>query len=48
MNRHSASSSETEHVGKSTSGSVGGKSEWGEDESSVHVRENRLKGRREG
>ena len=43
--QHSASSSATEHVGKSTSGSIVGKGEWGEDKSGVRVREERLKER---
>ena len=45
VNQRSASPSETERVGKSTSGSVAGKGEWGEDESGVRAREKRLKER---
>ncbi|KAF9647587.1 AAA-domain-containing protein [Thelephora ganbajun] len=48
MNQRSASSSERERVGgisKSGCGSMAGKGEWGEDESSDHAREKRLKGR---
>lgn len=45
VNQLSASSSETERVGKSGSGSIAGKSEWGEDECSVRAREKRLKER---
>ena len=46
MNKHSASSSERERLGgtgEPGSGSVAGGSEWGEDESSDHAREKRLK-----
>ena len=45
MNQHSASSSESERIGRSASGLVVGKSEWGEDGSSVRAREKRLKKR---
>ena len=48
VNQHSAPSSETECVGKSTSGSIVGKGEWGKDESSVCVREKLGKGQRSG
>ena len=44
-NQRSASSSETERVGRSTSGLVVGEGEWGEDELGVCAREKRLKGR---
>ena len=39
MNQHSDSSSETKHAGKSTSGSVLGTGEWGEDKLSVRAKE---------
>ena len=48
MNKRSASSSERERVGstgKPGGGSVAGRSEWGEDESSDRAREKRLKER---
>ena len=48
VNKRPASSSERERAGgtgKSESGSVVGESEWGEDESSDHAREKRLKER---
>ena len=45
MNQCSTSSSETERTGKSASGLVAGKGEWGEDDLGVRTREKRVKER---